>query len=630
MLESNNNNNALLINKENQSISNNALPSSTVMIKKSDDDLPTLRGTLLKRNDSDQWSKRICETHGPFLGLLNTKNKLVANLYCPTIQDIIIIGNVNDELGTGTLFNIKLKDDKNWMFRARSMNDAKKWKDHLILLSTVNENDINNNNIDPTLASKWTTSFSESKGNSVSRKADSTPLITIKPEIQSIPTISIDSPLPLPPSLNTTTSSAAATTTTTTTTTDNNNNNNNTNQQPASDILYKNIEKLVNDIDKANLQLENKIQENIKINKLYNILQHQVDDISMKLQTEIEAKELIKEQLDIKTNALNSYIMKDDELKKEVDNIKNELKVKEDELLILSKAYSALKIEIDDLHIIKKSDDKAKETLQCKLELKTKELSSCLIKLKALHSDLDKNKLELSQVIVHSNEYESNVSKLSQQNADLTKTSNELSQQNADLTKASTELSQQNADLTKASAELSQKNADLTKTSTELSQQNADLTKTSTELSQQNADLTKASAELSQKNADLTKTSTELSQQNADLTKKSNGLSQKNADLTKKSNELSQQNAELSQRTAELRVAKDQIDNQLDIAAGKIRLLEEIIHKQACLLKDVENEKLTAFSAQRICEEKLENEKNCREKLEKEKIIGDYEVKVIY
>jgi len=567
MLESNNNNNALLINKENQSISNNALPSSTVMIKKSDDDLPTLRGTLLKRNDSDQWSKRICETHGPFLGLLNTKNKLVANLYCPTIQDIIIIGNVNDELGTGTLFNIKLKDDKNWMFRARSMNDAKKWKDHLILLSTVNENDINNNNIDPTLASKWTTSFSESKGNSVSRKADSTPLITIKPEIQSIPTISIDSPLPLPPSLNTTTSSAAATTTT-------DNNNNNTNQQPASDILYKNIEKLVNDIDKANLQLENKIQENIKINKLYNILQHQVDDISMKLQTEIEAKELIKEQLDIKTNALNSYIMKDDELKKEVDNIKNELKVKEDELLILSKAYSALKIEIDDLHIIKKSDDKAKETLQCKLELKTKELSSCLIKLKALHSDLDKNKLELSQVIAHSNEYESNVSKLSQQNADLTKTSNELSQQNADLTKAS--------------------------------------------------------AELSQKNADLTKTSTELSQQNADLTKKSNGLSQKNADLTKKSNELSQQNAELSQRTAELRVAKDQIDNQLDIAAGKIRLLEEIIHKQACLLKDVENEKLTAFSAQRICEEKLENEKNCREKLEKEKIIGDYEVKVIY
>ena len=513
-------NNALLINKENQSISNNALPSSTVVIKKSDDDLPTLKGTLFKRNDSDQWSKRLCETHGPFLGLLNTKNnKLVANLYCPTIQDIIIIGDVNDELGTGTLFNIKLKDNKNWMFRARSMNDAKKWKDHLILLSTVNENDINNNNIDPTLASKWTTSFSESKGNSVSRKADSTPLTTIKPEIQSIQTISIDSLTPLPPSSNTTT-----------TTNDKNNNNNNTNQQPASDILYKNIDKLVNDIDKANLQLENKIQENIKINKLYNILQHKVDDISIKLQTEIEAKELIKEQLDIKTNALNSYIMKDDELKKEVDNIKNELKLKEDELQILSKAYSALKIEIDELHIIKKSDDKAKETLQCRLELKTKELSSCLQKLKGLHSDLDKNKLELSQVIAHSNEYESNVLKLSQKNADLTKTSTELSQKNADLTKMGTELSQ--------------------------------------------------------KNADLNKTSTELSQQ------------------------------------------KDQVDNQLEIAAGKIRLLEEIIHKQACLLKDVENEKLSAFSAQRICEEKLENEKICREKLEKEKIISEYEVKV--
>jgi len=49
-------------------------------------------------------------------------------------------------LGSGTLFNIKLKDEKIWMFRARSIADANKWRDHLLSLSAVNENEINNYN----------------------------------------------------------------------------------------------------------------------------------------------------------------------------------------------------------------------------------------------------------------------------------------------------------------------------------------------------------------------------------------------------------------------------------------------------------------------------------------------------
>jgi hypothetical protein len=44
--------------------------------------------------------------------------------------------------------------------------------------------------------------------------------------------------------------------------------------------LFNNIEKLVMDIDNANIQLESKIQENIKMNKLNIELQQQLENIN--------------------------------------------------------------------------------------------------------------------------------------------------------------------------------------------------------------------------------------------------------------------------------------------------------------------------------------------------------------
>jgi hypothetical protein len=88
-----------------------------------------------------------------------------------------------------------------------------------------------------------------------------------------------------------------------------------------------------------------------------------------------------------------------------------------------------LQIQIDELNVIKVSDDKVKETLQCKLELKSKELASCLQKLKNLQSDLEKNKLELSKLSTSSIEYESNLAKLSQLNSELTNTKCQIEMQ---------------------------------------------------------------------------------------------------------------------------------------------------------------------------------------------------------
>jgi len=456
---------------ETQSITNISSTSTSSKTSTVSSQLPTLKGTLLKKNDSNQWSKRICETQGPFLGLLNTKNKLVANLYCPTIQEVTIIGDVKDELGSGTLFNIKLKDEKIWMFRARSIADANKWRDHLLSLSAVNENEINNN-VDPNLACRWTTSFSESKGTSVMKSIHSTPLLANDNITQSIQSSLVESPPPPPP------------------------------PAAVNQALFHNIEKLVIDIDKANSQLENKIQENIKINKLCNVLQLQIDDITKRLEKETKSKEFIQLQLDTKSKEVNSLVMKDDKVNKELEKITTELKNKDQELLKISDLHAGLKIQIEELNLIKVSDHKVKETLQCKLELKSKELASCLQKLKSLQSDLEKNKVELSKLLACSSEYESNIAKLNHLNSELTST-------------------------------------------------------------------------------------------------------------------------------------KSHIETQLEIATEKIALLEDIMQKQAVTqtalekkLKLAEDEKLLALAAQKISEDRFENEKKCREKVEKEKIINDYDTQV--
>lgn len=87
-----------------------------------------IAGYLLKQSKDGVWQKRYFETNGTFLTYYKSKKmtKLLAALNMPNVGEITLVGNINDSLGEGVIFQLELKD-RNYVLRAKDMAEAQRW-----------------------------------------------------------------------------------------------------------------------------------------------------------------------------------------------------------------------------------------------------------------------------------------------------------------------------------------------------------------------------------------------------------------------------------------------------------------------------------------------------------------------
>lgn len=87
-----------------------------------------ISGYLLKQSKEGVWQKRYFETNGTFLTYYKSKKmtKLLAALNMPNVGEITLVGNINDNLGEGVIFQLELKD-RNYVLRAKDMAEAQRW-----------------------------------------------------------------------------------------------------------------------------------------------------------------------------------------------------------------------------------------------------------------------------------------------------------------------------------------------------------------------------------------------------------------------------------------------------------------------------------------------------------------------
>jgi hypothetical protein len=87
-----------------------------------------ISGYLLKQSKDGVWQKRYFETNGTFLTYYKSKkmSKLLAALNMPNVGEISLVGNINDNLGEGVIFQLELKD-RSYVLRAKDMAEAQRW-----------------------------------------------------------------------------------------------------------------------------------------------------------------------------------------------------------------------------------------------------------------------------------------------------------------------------------------------------------------------------------------------------------------------------------------------------------------------------------------------------------------------
>ena len=103
-----------------------------------------ISGYLLKQSKDGVWQKRYFETNGTFLTYYKSKKmtKLLAALNMPNVGEITLVGNINDSLGEGVIFQLELKD-RSYVLRAKDMTEAQRWMRGL----TVIRNEAKSNSI---------------------------------------------------------------------------------------------------------------------------------------------------------------------------------------------------------------------------------------------------------------------------------------------------------------------------------------------------------------------------------------------------------------------------------------------------------------------------------------------------
>lgn len=101
-----------------------------------------IAGYLLKKSTEGSWQRRYFETSGHFLTYYKSSKmtKLLAALALPQVGEIQYVGPVEDNKGTGAIFQLDLKD-RQYVLRADNEEEAKRWVDILIVLrdSEVNQ-----------------------------------------------------------------------------------------------------------------------------------------------------------------------------------------------------------------------------------------------------------------------------------------------------------------------------------------------------------------------------------------------------------------------------------------------------------------------------------------------------------
>lgn len=93
-----------------------------------------MSGYLFKKSSAGDWQKRYFETNGNYLTYYKSSKmtKLLAALAVPQVGAIKMIGESDDEKGgIGYIFQIELKD-RQYLLRASSEDEAKRWVDFLI------------------------------------------------------------------------------------------------------------------------------------------------------------------------------------------------------------------------------------------------------------------------------------------------------------------------------------------------------------------------------------------------------------------------------------------------------------------------------------------------------------------
>lgn len=95
----------------------------------------SIAGYLLKKSTEGSWQRRYFETSGHFLTYYKSSKmtKLLAALALPQVGEIQYIGPVEDNKGTGAIFQLDLKD-RQYVLRAEDEDTAKRWVDVLIVL----------------------------------------------------------------------------------------------------------------------------------------------------------------------------------------------------------------------------------------------------------------------------------------------------------------------------------------------------------------------------------------------------------------------------------------------------------------------------------------------------------------
>lgn len=93
-----------------------------------------MSGYLFKKSSAGDWQKRYFETNGNYLTYYKSSKmtKLLAALAVPQVGAIKMIGESDDEKGgIGYIFQIELKD-RQYLLRAQSEDEAKRWVDFLV------------------------------------------------------------------------------------------------------------------------------------------------------------------------------------------------------------------------------------------------------------------------------------------------------------------------------------------------------------------------------------------------------------------------------------------------------------------------------------------------------------------
>ena len=98
-------------------------------------DVPQISGYLYKKSSAGDWQKRYFETNGTYLTYYKSHKmtKLLAALSLPQVGAITIIGDVVDQKGKGSIFQIDLRD-RQYQLRTDSFEETQKWVQILLLL----------------------------------------------------------------------------------------------------------------------------------------------------------------------------------------------------------------------------------------------------------------------------------------------------------------------------------------------------------------------------------------------------------------------------------------------------------------------------------------------------------------